>query len=156
MLELVISHTTATDNWIKRHHYLHSTPAGAVIRMEFWISMQETAELCTEAELVKSVWSARCYGDGLSALKSIRSISSNSRAAAFLMSCRPTRRAFVLPKPGHGYANPNRKSKVSSRMHQRRNATEGQFTLRIDGSKSVKQKALTVRGKAVRAGKTTI
>ena len=51
MLELVISHTTATDNWIKRHHYLHSTPTGAVIRMEFWISMQETAELCTEAEL---------------------------------------------------------------------------------------------------------
>ena len=51
MLELVISHTTATDNWIKRHHYLHGTPAGAVIRMEFWISMQETAELCTEAEL---------------------------------------------------------------------------------------------------------
>lgn len=51
MLELVISHTTATDNWIKRHHYLHSTPAGAVIRMEFWIPAQEAAELCTEADL---------------------------------------------------------------------------------------------------------
>lgn len=51
MLELVISHTTATDNWIKRHHYLHSTPAGAVIRMEFWIPAQEAVELCTEADL---------------------------------------------------------------------------------------------------------
>lgn len=51
MLELVISHTTATDKWIRRHHYLHSTPAGAVIRMEFWIPVQETAELCSETEL---------------------------------------------------------------------------------------------------------
>ena len=30
---------------------MHSTPAGAVIRMEFWIPVQETAELCSETEL---------------------------------------------------------------------------------------------------------
>lgn len=32
---LEISHNTETDHWIQEHHYLHSTPAGAVIRMEF-------------------------------------------------------------------------------------------------------------------------
>lgn len=36
-MEIFISHTTATDNWIKQHHYLHSTPAGARVRMEFYI-----------------------------------------------------------------------------------------------------------------------
>ena len=29
------AHTTEIDRWIKEHHYLHSTPAGAVIRLEF-------------------------------------------------------------------------------------------------------------------------
>lgn len=28
-------HTTEIDTWIKEHHYLKSTPAGAVIRLEF-------------------------------------------------------------------------------------------------------------------------
>ena len=28
-------HTTEIDCWIKEHHYLHSTPAGAVLRLEF-------------------------------------------------------------------------------------------------------------------------
>ena len=32
---LSISHSTDTDSWIRENHYLHSTPAGAVIRMEF-------------------------------------------------------------------------------------------------------------------------
>lgn len=40
-MELIISHTTATDNWIKTHHYLHSTPAGARVRMEFYIPYAE-------------------------------------------------------------------------------------------------------------------
>ena len=30
-----ILHTVELDAWIRDHHYLHSTPAGAVIRMEF-------------------------------------------------------------------------------------------------------------------------
>lgn len=34
-MRLVISHSTDTDKWIAENHYLHSTPAGAVIRMEF-------------------------------------------------------------------------------------------------------------------------
>ena len=34
-LILNIAHTTELDSWIKERHYLHSTPAGAVIRMEF-------------------------------------------------------------------------------------------------------------------------
>lgn len=33
---LEISHSTDTDRWLQKMHYLHSTPAGAVIRMEFW------------------------------------------------------------------------------------------------------------------------
>lgn len=28
-------HSTEIDKWIKEHHYLHSTPAGAVLRFEF-------------------------------------------------------------------------------------------------------------------------
>ena len=35
MLYLNIVHNTELDAWIKERHYLHSTPAGAVIRMEF-------------------------------------------------------------------------------------------------------------------------
>ena len=46
-MELFISHTVATDNWIKEHHYLHSAPAGARVRMEFYISYVE-AELSAE------------------------------------------------------------------------------------------------------------
>ena len=34
-MELVISHSTDTDRWLQERHYLHSTPAGAIIRMEF-------------------------------------------------------------------------------------------------------------------------
>lgn len=34
-MKLSISHSTETDKWIANHHYLHNTPAGAVIRMEF-------------------------------------------------------------------------------------------------------------------------
>lgn len=34
-MELVISHSTDTDIWLQERHYLHSTPAGAIIRMEF-------------------------------------------------------------------------------------------------------------------------
>ena len=34
-MRLNILHTIELDSWIKGHHYLHSTPAGAVIRMEF-------------------------------------------------------------------------------------------------------------------------
>lgn len=37
-VDLLISHTTETDRWIAQHHYLHSTPAGAVVRMEFYES----------------------------------------------------------------------------------------------------------------------
>lgn len=32
---LEISHSEEIDRWLCEHHYLHSTPAGAVIRMEF-------------------------------------------------------------------------------------------------------------------------
>ena len=46
-MELFISHTVATDNWIKEHHYLHSAPAGARVRMEFYISYVE-AELLAQ------------------------------------------------------------------------------------------------------------
>ena len=28
-------HSTEIDRWIKERHYLHSTPAGAVLRLEF-------------------------------------------------------------------------------------------------------------------------
>jgi hypothetical protein len=34
-MRLNILHTVELDSWIKDHHYLHSTPAGAVIRLEF-------------------------------------------------------------------------------------------------------------------------
>ena len=34
-MELSISHSTDTDRWLQERHYLHSTPAGAVLRMEF-------------------------------------------------------------------------------------------------------------------------
>ena len=34
-LKLSISPSTELDRWIAEGHYLHSTPAGAVIRMEF-------------------------------------------------------------------------------------------------------------------------
>lgn len=34
-LKLKIVHDTELDHWIKERHYLRSTPAGAVIRMEF-------------------------------------------------------------------------------------------------------------------------
>ena len=34
-MELNIVHSTEIDKWIAEHHYLHSTPAGAIIRMEF-------------------------------------------------------------------------------------------------------------------------
>ena len=34
-MKLNIVHSTELDGWIKERHYLHSTPAGAVIRMEF-------------------------------------------------------------------------------------------------------------------------
>lgn len=32
---IVISHSTELDKWIAERHYLHSTPAGAVLRMSF-------------------------------------------------------------------------------------------------------------------------
>lgn len=47
-MELFISHTVATDNWIKEHHYLHSVPAGARVRMEFYISYAEAELLAQE------------------------------------------------------------------------------------------------------------
>lgn len=34
-MKINIVHTTELDKWIKENHYLKSTPAGAVIRMEF-------------------------------------------------------------------------------------------------------------------------
>ncbi|MBO4975987.1 MAG: hypothetical protein J6D17_14800 [Bacteroides sp.] len=34
-MKLNIVHSTELDGWIKEHHYLHTTPAGAVLRMEF-------------------------------------------------------------------------------------------------------------------------
>lgn len=34
-IKLNVVHSMDLDIWIKEHHYLHSTPAGAVIRMEF-------------------------------------------------------------------------------------------------------------------------
>lgn len=34
-MRLQISHSTNTDKFIREHHYLHTTPAGTVIRMEF-------------------------------------------------------------------------------------------------------------------------
>ena len=34
-MNLNIVHSTEIDSWIAERHYLHSTPAGAVIRMEF-------------------------------------------------------------------------------------------------------------------------
>lgn len=47
-MELFISHTTATDNWIKQHHYLHSTPAGARVRMEFYIPYSDAYQFVKE------------------------------------------------------------------------------------------------------------
>lgn len=34
-MQLNVVHTTEVDAWIRDRHYLHTTPAGAVIRMEF-------------------------------------------------------------------------------------------------------------------------
>ena len=34
-MKLNIIHSTELDSWIKDHHYLHTTPAGAILRMEF-------------------------------------------------------------------------------------------------------------------------
>lgn len=34
-MTLNIIHSIELDRWIAEHHYLHSTPAGAVLRMEF-------------------------------------------------------------------------------------------------------------------------
>ena len=34
-MELKVLHTKEIDAWIKEHHYLKSTPAGAVLRLEF-------------------------------------------------------------------------------------------------------------------------
>lgn len=34
-MRLNVVHSTELDRWITEHHYLHSTPAGAVIRMKF-------------------------------------------------------------------------------------------------------------------------
>ena len=34
-MRLNVVHSEEIDKWIAEHHYLHSTPAGAVIRMEF-------------------------------------------------------------------------------------------------------------------------
>lgn len=34
-MQLKQVHTTELDKWIKERHYLHSTPAGAVLRLEF-------------------------------------------------------------------------------------------------------------------------
>lgn len=34
-MKLNVVRSTELDRWIAEHHYLHSTPAGAVIRMEF-------------------------------------------------------------------------------------------------------------------------
>lgn len=48
-MELFISHTTATDNWIKQHHYLHSTPAGARVRMEFYVPYSDVQQLAKES-----------------------------------------------------------------------------------------------------------
>lgn len=50
-LELLISHHTKTDNWIRQHHYLHCTPAGAKIRMEFYIPYLEACQLQRGGEL---------------------------------------------------------------------------------------------------------
>lgn len=33
-MKIIIVHTTELDRWIADNHYLHSTPAGAMIRME--------------------------------------------------------------------------------------------------------------------------
>lgn len=33
-MKLIQVHTTELDKWIAEHHYLHSTPAGAVLRLE--------------------------------------------------------------------------------------------------------------------------
>lgn len=34
-------HSTELDRWIANHHYLHSTPAGAVLRLEFLNDQRE-------------------------------------------------------------------------------------------------------------------
>lgn len=34
-MKLNVVHSTELDSWIKDHHYLHTTPAGAILRMEF-------------------------------------------------------------------------------------------------------------------------
>lgn len=51
-MELFISHTTATDDWIKAHHYLHSAPAGARVRMEFYISCAEANQIVHETGML--------------------------------------------------------------------------------------------------------
>lgn len=48
-IELLITHHTGTDNWIRQHHYLHSTPAGARVRMEFYITYSEAYQLAQES-----------------------------------------------------------------------------------------------------------
>ena len=54
-MELFISHTTATDDWIKAHHYLHSAPAGARVRMEFYIPRAEAEQLVHGTEMLKDL-----------------------------------------------------------------------------------------------------
>lgn len=34
-MQLLVEHDTSVDRWLIEHHYLHSVPAGAVIRMRF-------------------------------------------------------------------------------------------------------------------------
>ena len=48
-MELYISHTTSTDRWIREHHYLRCTPAGARVRMEFYLPYSEACALAREA-----------------------------------------------------------------------------------------------------------
>ena len=48
-LELKISHTMKTDEWIKEHHYLHSTPAGARVRMEFYVPFSDAYRFAQES-----------------------------------------------------------------------------------------------------------
>jgi hypothetical protein len=35
VIHLQVCHSVAVDDWLTTHHYLHSTPAGAVIRLFF-------------------------------------------------------------------------------------------------------------------------
>lgn len=58
-MDLHISHSEATDYWIQRHHYLHSTPAGARVRMEFYISYSEALQLTQESGIDLSTLDTR-------------------------------------------------------------------------------------------------